>query len=78
MRVDDIDLSNLDFWSAPLAQREEAFGVLRDQKHRLFLPEPESPLGQGPGYWSLTRHADVDGDFAPLGVRSGAGVGADG
>jgi len=61
--ADDVDLSNVDFWAAPPEQREAAFALLRrDQPisfQEEFEPPPEFPLPRGPGYWALTRHADV-------------------
>jgi cytochrome P450 len=59
--VDTIDLSDLDWWTRPLAEREAAFAALRAQRPiapmRLealpFLGVPETP------YWAITRHADI-------------------
>jgi cytochrome P450 len=61
--VDDVDLSQIEFWMAPIEEREGAFALLRRERpvafHEEFDPPPELPLPKGPGYWSLTRHADV-------------------
>jgi cytochrome P450 len=61
--VDGIDLSAVEFWMAPLEEREGAFALLRRERpvafHEEFDPPPELPLPKGPGYWSLTRHAEV-------------------
>jgi cytochrome P450 len=61
--VDDVDLSSIDFWRAPIEDREGAFALLRRERpvsfHEEFDPPPELPLPKGPGYWSITRHADV-------------------
>jgi cytochrome P450 len=61
--VDDVDLSQIEFWTVPIEEREGAFALLRRQQpvafHEEFDPPPELPLPKGPGYWSLTRHADV-------------------
>ncbi len=61
--VEDVDLSKPDFWAAPIEEREGAFALLRRERpvafHEEFDPPPELPLPKGPGYWSLTRHADV-------------------
>jgi cytochrome P450 len=61
--VDDVDLSQIEFWMLPIEEREGAFALLRREKpvafHEEFDPPPELPLPKGPGYWSLTRHADV-------------------
>lgn len=56
----DIRLSELDFWSGPLAEREKAFALLRSLPKPAFFPEPEQPVvPMGPGYHALVRHADV-------------------
>ena len=61
--ADEVDLSSPEFWGEPTAVREAAFALLRRDKpiafHDEFEPPPEFPLPRGPGYWSLTRHADV-------------------
>jgi cytochrome P450 len=60
MALDQIDLSDIEFWARPWADREEAFATLRAQDPIRFFEEPEIPmLPKGPGYWALTRHADV-------------------
>ncbi len=60
LSVDEIDLSAIPFWERPLEEREGAFKTLRDEKPVAFCREPEVPgLITGPGYWSLTRHADI-------------------
>ena len=61
--IDDIHLDDLEFWLAPIEEREGAFLLLRRERpmsfHEEFEPPPEMPLPKGPGYWSVTRHADV-------------------
>ncbi len=61
--VDDIDLSDVEFWSRPSEEREGAFALLRRERpisfHEEFEPPPEVPLPKGPGYWAVTRHADL-------------------
>ncbi len=61
MSLADIDLSDTQFWGRPLAERREAFRLLRSADHPPFFAEPESPFPdqQGPGYYALVRHADV-------------------
>ncbi len=60
MALDQIDLSDIEFWARPWADREDAFATLRAQSPIRFYEEPEIPmLPKGPGYWALTRHADV-------------------
>jgi cytochrome P450 len=62
--VDEINLSDLDFWRRPWSEREAAFATLRAQRPIAFFDEPpventaiEFP--PGPGYYALTRHRDV-------------------
>jgi methyl-branched lipid omega-hydroxylase len=58
--LDQVELSDLDFWERPMDERAEAFAVLRADLPRGFFAEPETiAFPQGPGYWALTRHADV-------------------
>jgi methyl-branched lipid omega-hydroxylase len=59
--ADSIDLSDLDWWTRPLAEREAAFAVLRAERPLApmvlealpGLGVPETP------YWSITRYADI-------------------
>lgn len=58
--IDDIDLSDIEFWARPEAEREAAFKLLRDEAPITFYEEillEEFP--QGPGYWALTRYDDI-------------------
>jgi cytochrome P450 len=56
----DIDLSDMEFWGLPLAEREAAFARLRALDHPAFFAEPETPFAdKGPGYYALIRHSDV-------------------
>jgi cytochrome P450 len=60
--LDDIDLSDPEFWVAPRPFREAAFRTLRDTPglvHYAEWPIPDSPFPTGPGYWALTRHDDI-------------------
>jgi methyl-branched lipid omega-hydroxylase len=61
LTVDQIDLSDIAFWERPLAEREGAFATLRAEKPLGFFAEPEGPpsIPTGPGYWAVTRHADI-------------------
>ena len=62
LAVDDIDLSDLEFWARPLDERDAAFAVLRAERPLPWFEEPEVPnpiIPRGPGYWAVTRHADV-------------------
>jgi len=62
--VNEIDLSNTEFWKRPYAEREGAFRTLRSERPIGHYDEPvlegssiEFPAGNG--YYSLTRYADV-------------------
>jgi len=58
--VDEIRLSDPELWSAPPAVREGVFQTLREERPVSFHEEIEVPfLPKGPGFWALTRHADV-------------------
>jgi len=61
--IDDVRIDTLEFWTAPAEEREGAFALLRRERpisfHEEFVPPPEVPLPRGPGYWAVTRHADV-------------------
>lgn len=60
IRMEDIDLSDPAFWSRPWSDRNEAFDLMRAEEPIKFFEEPDLVvLHQGPGYWALTRHADV-------------------
>jgi len=60
VRLEDIDLSALEFWTAPIEQREAAFATLRAQDPLRHFVEPDfPPLPKGPGYYAVTRHADI-------------------
>ena len=64
MPVDSFDLSDLEFWAGPIDDREAAFRSLRQERPIAFYEEPELPetaivLPKGPGYYAITRSADV-------------------
>jgi cytochrome P450 len=65
VRLDDIDLSNFDFWERPWDEREEAFRLLRAERPIAFFDDPEIevetiiPIPPGPGYYAVTRYADI-------------------
>jgi cytochrome P450 len=57
---DEIPLSDPLFWQRPIEEREGAFATLRRERPVSFHEEPDiAILPRGPGYWSLTRHADI-------------------
>ena len=58
-----IDLSDLEFWAWPPAERDAAFAVLRHEVVLPFYAEPDFEqdwLETGPGYWAVLRYADVE------------------
>ncbi len=59
--LDDIDLSDLDFWLRPLDERAAAFATLRAERPIAPMTFPGLPHMGLPAstYWSLTRHADI-------------------
>jgi cytochrome P450 len=60
LAVDEINLSDPLFWQRPLEEREGAFATLRRERPVSFHEEPDlGVLPQGPGYWAVTKHADI-------------------
>jgi methyl-branched lipid omega-hydroxylase len=62
MNLDEIDLSDPEFWGAPREVRDAAFALLRDTPTLQHFNErviEESPFPPGPGYYALTRHEDI-------------------
>ncbi|HEY8494827.1 MAG TPA: cytochrome P450 [Myxococcota bacterium] len=60
LAVDEIHLSDPLFWQRPLEEREGAFATLRRERPVSFHEEPDlGVLPQGPGYWAVTKHADI-------------------
>src|SRR5262245_29120944 len=61
LSVDDIKLGEIEQWMRP--DREGIFAKLRAERPVSFHAEPEVPpdmdFPQGPGFWALTRYADV-------------------
>ncbi len=58
--VDAIDISDLDFWARPWAERDAAFATLRRERPVAWFREPQiADYPVGPGYYAVTRHADV-------------------
>ncbi len=53
------DLSDIGFWTLPIAERAAAFAALREREPVGFFPEPDIGLPRGPGFWALTRLDDV-------------------
>ena len=61
MELGDIDLSDMEgFWTKPMVERGAAFATLRREDPIRFFEERDIEfLPAGPGYWAVTRHADV-------------------
>ena len=75
--LEDLDLSRIDpLWSGPMEERLEGFSALRRHDPiRFFAEEGNEYLAAGPGYWAVTRHADVvDASRRPDAFCSGEGT----
>jgi len=63
LSLDEIRLSEPELWLRPMEDREGAFATLRAERPVSFHEEPELAdfelFPKGPGYWALTRHADI-------------------
>ncbi|MGA9275547.1 cytochrome P450 [Ilumatobacter sp.] len=60
--LNEIDLSDIEFWAGPRDVREAVFRTLRDTPGLPHFDErviEESPFPPGPGYRALTRHEDI-------------------
>src|SRR5689334_14967771 len=61
LAVDEIQLGEIEQWMRP--DREGIFAKLRAERpvsfHAEPVPPPDVPFPQGPGFWALTRYADV-------------------
>ena len=76
LKVEDINLTDWDFWRRPHDYRHEAFKALRWHPDLIRYEEPEVVIvEQGPGYYALTRHADViEASRRPQDFCSGRGT----
>ena len=75
--LEDLDLSRIDpLWSGPMEDRLDGFSALRRHDPiRFFAEEGNEYLAAGPGYWAVTRHADVvDASRRPDAFCSGEGT----
>jgi cytochrome P450 len=59
LNVDQIQLGHPDFWKRPMEEREGAFLTLRRERPVSFHAELDPRIPSGPGFWALSRHADV-------------------
>jgi cytochrome P450 len=81
LSLDEIDLSDLDFWELPLTTRDGAFRTLRRERPLAHFEEPDfreqSVLAPapGPGFRAITRYADIlEVSRHPEIYRSGQGA----
>ncbi|MFG2004606.1 cytochrome P450 [Spirillospora sp. NPDC048911] len=76
LKVEDINLTDWEFWRRPLADRHEAFKALRWEPSLIHFEEPDVVIvPRGPGYYALTRHADVvEASRRPQDFCSGRGA----
>lgn len=76
VNVDEIDLSDLEFWARPPSERDAAFAALRRERGLRFYAEPvlegQALVQPGPGYWAVVRHGDVESVSAQPEVFSSA------
>ncbi len=77
MELSEIDLSDIEgFWTEPMAVRDAAFETLRrEDPIRFFAEHDNEYFPAGPGYYALTKHADiVAASRQPELFKSGAGT----
>jgi cytochrome P450 len=61
LRLDELDLSDPDFWLRPPAERHAVFDLLRRERPFAYFAEPDIPMVEpGPGYYAVTRYADLE------------------
>jgi methyl-branched lipid omega-hydroxylase len=60
VKLEDIDLSDIEFWAKPWAERNTAFATLRRENPIAYFPEPiVEPFPEGPGYFAITKMHDL-------------------
>lgn len=62
MRFHDLDISSLAFWAKPPSERDAVFAQLRREQPVSWHRPAETellPNGEDPGFWALTRNADI-------------------
>ncbi|WP_233526375.1 cytochrome P450 [Actinomadura spongiicola] len=76
LKVDDINLTDWEFWRSPHDHRQEAFKALREHPQLVLFEEPDVTfVPQGPGYYAVTRHADLlEASRRPQDFCSGKGA----
>jgi methyl-branched lipid omega-hydroxylase len=76
LSVDEIRLGDPAFWRRPTEEREGAFLTLRRERPVSFHEQLDPRLPSGPGFWALTRHADVlEAGTTPKIFSSARGIG---
>lgn len=76
LKVEEINLTDWEFWRRPHEDRHEAFKTLRWHPELVRFEEPDIIIApRGPGYYALTRHADiVEASRRPQDFCSGKGA----
>jgi cytochrome P450 len=82
LTLDQINLSDIEFWARPWEEREGAFSLLRRESPTRHFDDPEIPPemaflvpNAGKGYFALTRHVDIaEASRHPEIYQSGAGA----
>lgn len=60
MKLESIDLSDIEFWAKPWDERNAAFAILRRENPIAYFPEPIiDPFPEGPGYYAITKMHDI-------------------
>ncbi len=60
MKLENIDLSDIEFWAKPWDERNAAFATLRRENQIAYFPEPIiDPFPEGPGYFAITKMHDI-------------------
>src|ERR1700722_9481695 len=65
LALDDINLTDMEFWTLPWETREAAFQLLRSDRPIAFFDENYADIESiidfppGPGYYPITRYADI-------------------
>ena len=60
MKLESIDLSDIEFWAKPWDERNAAFATLRRENPIAYFPEPIiDPFPEGPGYYAITKMHDI-------------------
>ncbi len=64
LSVDEINLSDMDFWRRPYEEREGAFQTLRRERpvahfDDVVIENSSIPFPAGNGFYAISRHADV-------------------